>query len=167
MAQISRNIFLSIMIILMITGCTNKKYQANEHFKKANEYYFKDDYVNALKQLSLAQNLDSTNFEFHILKAEIKTITNRQSEAIEILEMVLNKNYKADTVSYLIAGNYFELGSHYNVESLNSDQRDLSFRNAVRYYDNALSKIHYTMMHIVIKSVLYIIYIGMMKHYQV
>jgi len=112
--------------------------KSKEHFNKAKEYFKSEDWNNASKENDIALKLDSSNFEVSILKSKIKQKMNANEEAVQILKSLLNKNYKTDTINFLIANNYFSIGSYYTFQKSNDKKRQTAYNNALTYFDKAI-----------------------------
>jgi tetratricopeptide (TPR) repeat protein len=122
----------------MFFSCNSDKQKSIDHFNKAKECFKNKDWNNASKENDIAIKLDSSNFESIILKSKIKEETKANEEAIQILKSLLNKNYKTDTINFLIADNYFEIGNYYTFQKSDDDKMQDAYNSALTYFDKAI-----------------------------
>lgn len=128
---------LTLLIILLLS-CNNYQKESKELYIEAKEDFKHKDFGNALNKVDKAIKLDSLNFELLILKSKIKDETKFNEEAIQILKTLLNKNYKPDTINFLIAYNYCQIGDYYTFQKEDSVQRQIAYNSALTYFDNAI-----------------------------
>jgi len=127
-----------LIFVTLFNGCISNGKKSKEYLVNAREYFKKKDYKNALTQVENSFLLDSTNYDVLILKAKIKSNLEFNEESIQILIEVLNKNYKTDTVNFLIGSNYFDLGTYYSMQKEVKSKEINSLEEAIKYFDDAL-----------------------------
>lgn len=124
--------------VSLLFSCTNAKKDAKEHLAKATDFFKKEDYSNATMEVEAAFKLDSTNYDIHILKAKILNKSNHFEDAIEILQSQIPKNFKQDTVNFLIGDSYFDIGFYHTSQEFDNEKKTIAFNNAIKYYDYGL-----------------------------
>jgi tetratricopeptide (TPR) repeat protein len=111
------------------------KKKAIEHFTKANELYEKDNIKNASSEIDLAIKLDSSNLDFQLTKAKIIAATDNFELALEILKEVSSKNFKLDTVNYLIGSFYLR----YGLDLVGDIKANDNYEKAKNFYNIAIN----------------------------
>ncbi len=136
-----------IIIILIfcscLLACESRKKEAAIHYEKALRLKSSNGLAEASNEIDSALNLDTTNFEYYLLKAKIKTKSNQYEESNNILKSLIIKNYKTDSVCYTIGGNYFNLGQYYTNQLVDSVKEKTSYDFAVEFYDKAIQHNQY------------------------
>lgn len=130
-----RKLLIVIILASLFISCTSKKKKAKDLLVKATEHYKKDDYGNAAKEVDLAMQLDSSNYDISILKAKIKSAVNLNEEAISILKKVAKENFKVDTINFFIGEFYFDIGSYYTHQKVDNEKSKDAFKNSIKYYE--------------------------------
>ena len=123
--------YLALLIVscAIILSCTSNKKKSVEHFAKSKHFFEKEDYAKALKEIDSALLLDSTNFNNKILKAKILLELSSTDDAIIILKSMLTKNFKSDTINYLIGSCYFDIGHYYDSQKIDEEKEKDAFLN--------------------------------------
>ncbi len=131
--------FALILASIILSACTSDKKKALEHFIKSKDFLKNDDIRNASMEIELAIELDSSNLDFQIIKAEIIEKTDNYEKAIKILKKLLTKNFKSDTVNYKIGICYFGYGRYFEMTQNDNEKCNSAYENALIYFDNALT----------------------------
>lgn len=131
-------IALTIIIILGLS-CSTAKKKVLEHYIKAKDLYTNNDIKTAASEIDLAINLDSTNLDFQITKAKIILATDNYELAIKILNNLLAKNFKLDTVNYNLGSCYFDFGNQFLMQKNDLDTANAFFEKALFHYNNAIN----------------------------
>jgi len=141
MRRINNYIFrvTTLSILFLITNCNPISKKSIEHYNSAQSFYNLGDYKNASIEIDKAINIDSTNYDFLMLKGKILIDLELFDDAIDVLANILNKNHKIDTVNFLIASSYFELGRYYSSNIIDDYKRNYNYENAINYYNDAIS----------------------------
>lgn len=126
--------------MLLMISCSTNTGKAKEHLFNAKVYYNKSEYGKASQEIQIAIRFDSTDNDIRILNAKIKSATNQDYDAIEILKLVLTKGYKVDTVNYLIENCHFSLGNYYDLQKKDEKKKIEAYEKAITYYDLTISK---------------------------
>lgn len=136
-----RKVFKFLIILTsLLFSCTSDKDKAKIELSKADKFYQNKDYGNASKEIDSAFMLDSANYDILILKAKIKAGSNLNEEAIQLLKNILPKNFKTDTVYFLIGDSYFNIGYYFIAKKKDSEKATDAFQNSIKYYDSSISK---------------------------
>jgi Tfp pilus assembly protein PilF len=126
------------LIMMMAVSCNFNKKEAKMHFEKSEAYFNKKDWNNASKEIEIAIKLDSANLESFYLKAKILSKSELYDEAIKALSHLISKNYKSDSVNFLIAKCYFNKSSYYHTKEYNSNKKDEALKTSLTYIDEAI-----------------------------
>lgn len=125
--------------IFFIASCTKDNNKAVEHFEKAKELLKKNDLKNASSEIEIAISTDSTNLDFQILKAKINEKTDNHEQAILILNKLLNRNYKLDTVNFIIGSCYFSYGNYFSMKQNDEEKGKDCYEKALAFYNQAIN----------------------------
>jgi tetratricopeptide (TPR) repeat protein len=90
-------------------------------------------------EIEKALTIDSLNMEFLLTKAKILSAMEADNQSIQILKPLLEKGYKSDTISYLIAINYFNKGENFQSKLNNKDSANKQYREALNYFSNSIN----------------------------
>lgn len=130
--------FFATLLIIILMGCSSKEDNGIEHFIKANEFYKKNDYKSAIKAIDQAIKSDSINYDFYILKAKICQEEDNDDQSIEILNSVASKNFKLDTVNYLLGQAHFGKSGFYKTKKEDAEKENEYQKKAIIYYNKAI-----------------------------
>lgn len=117
---------ISFLLVSVLISCNSETRVAQKHFEKAQEYYQSSELGKADKEIELALKLNSSEEEFKVLSATIKSESNRYDMAIEILNELLDSGYVESEVTYKLARAYFASSS---VE----DDRDFRLNKSIDF----------------------------------
>ena len=130
----------SALIMGSYLSCDHKKKESLAYYYESKKYVESKNYNNAYDAIEMAILKDSTNYDFLIQKAVILSNLEQDIESISILKNLLNKEYKKDTVNFLIGYSYFNISSFYLSSGKNYNKSEISLENAIYYLDEALKK---------------------------
>ena len=133
------NIIVFLLLGLGAFSCNSTTNETNKHLKNAKDFLLQKNYVDGLKEVDISINLDSSNYESFFVKGKIKVDLELYEDAIILLKKVLSKNYKVDTVCYLLGQSYFELGQYYSFKKNDADKKNEYLNEAVTYHDKAIN----------------------------
>lgn len=133
--------YLPIVFILVClnSSCNSEKKKSISHLTIANVHFKNKDFSNALKETEFSIQLDSNNYDAIILKAKIKSTLEYYEDAIKILQSLLSKSYKVDTINFLLGEYFFSLGNYYSFEKIDDNLEIENLKKALKYYSDALS----------------------------
>lgn len=92
------NSMLTILIILALLSCNNKKQQSIKQLEIGKENYFKGNFDTSITFLNSAINIDSSNAEAYYFMGKVNYQIENYIESLKYLNLAEQKKYNHDSV---------------------------------------------------------------------
>jgi tetratricopeptide (TPR) repeat protein len=128
-----RNSILIFFALLFLLAC-NARENNKKQLSKAEKLYEKKEYAKALLKIDSTLAKYPEDYDFIVLKSRVLSALENEDDAINLLKPLLKKNYKLDTLNYLIANCYFGKG-----KGSTDDTSAYIYKKAIFYCQKAIS----------------------------